>query len=120
MADVVDVPIGEPGTVVGGTSLPTANSNLLTSTTTVNKTGSITCQRQPLGLLRFKFTPSVPGVLSAVYTYAGTPTSVKLFAGATLQANIEQPGEVYVTAGESVNFQFSVTSGTFRLIVREY
>jgi hypothetical protein len=92
----------------------------------VNATGSITCQRQPLGLLRFKFTPSVSGILSAIYTYNGTaePASA-LFGGASLAAGVEQPGEVYVTKGETVNFHFSVGdgttgTGTFRLIVREY
>jgi hypothetical protein len=103
--------IAEPGYVSGGSVLPAASTNLL-------KNGNITCIK-PNGRLAFWFTSTVAGTLTVTYTVNGVITKSLLNLGASLTANAEYSGQIAVDASETVNFLFSVTSGTYRLVVRE-
>ena len=103
--------IAEPGYVSGGTALPAASNNLL-------KNGNITYIK-PNGRLVFWFTSTVAGTLTVTYTVNGVITKSLLNLGASLTANAEYTGQIAVDANETVNFQYSVTSGTYRLVVRE-
>jgi len=103
--------IAEPGYVPGGTTLPAASTNLL-------KNGNITCIK-PNGRLAFWFTATVAGTLTVTYTVNGVITKSLQNGGALLVAGVEYSGVIAVDANETVNFQYSVTSGTYRLIVRE-
>jgi hypothetical protein len=103
--------IAEPGYVSGGTALPAASTNLL-------KNGNIACIK-PNGRLAFWFTSTVAGTLTVTYTVNGVITKSLQNLGASLTANAEYSGQIAVDANETVNFQYSVTSGTYRLVVRE-
>jgi hypothetical protein len=91
-------------------TLPTANANLLSTDITPLKSS---------GLLRVDFCPSVSGILTVTFTKAGAATSALAYGGAPLTAGALYPLEIMTIAGETVNFQFSSTTGTYRLIVRE-
>ncbi len=103
--------IAEPGYVPGGTTLPAASTNLL-------KNGNNTCIK-PNGRLAFWFTSTVAGTLTVTYTNNGVTAKSLQNLGASLIPNAEYSGVIAVDASETVNFQYSVTSGTYRLVVRE-
>jgi hypothetical protein len=103
--------IAEPGYVPGGTALPAANANLL-------KNGNIACIK-PNGRLAYWFTSTAAGTLTVTYTNKGVTTKSLQNLGAQLTAGVEYSGVIVVDANETINFLFSVTGGTYRLIVRE-
>ena len=97
-------------------TLPTANTDLLTTAIMPSQTNAT---------LRCDFVPSVAGALTVTYTLGGATTSAKLYGGADLAAGVLYPFEVLTTWNpttglkETINFQFSGSSGTYRLVVRE-
>jgi len=91
-------------------TLPTAGTDLLSTAITPLKSS---------GLLRVDFCPSIAGILTITFTKAGAATSVLAYGGASLTAGALYPLEIMTLTGEIVNFQFSETTGTYRLIVRE-
>ena len=103
--------ISELASVQAGT-LPTANANLLTTAVS---------PKNALGRVWVEFVPSVEGILTVTFTRGATTTTALLYGGATISAGVgPMPTSFRVSAGESINFQFSATGGTYRLIVREY
>lgn len=113
-----DVNIGNTGgfyehTYVQAGTLPSANADLLT--TRISPIGST-------ALFRIDFCPTVAGVLTATFLSTdgnSTSSSTKLIGGSSLTANALMPTELLVSHGETVNFQFSGTGGSYRLVVRE-
>jgi hypothetical protein len=103
--------IAEPGYVSGGTALPAVSNNLL-------KNSNIACIK-PNGRLAFWFTSTVAGTLTVTYTVNGVIIKSLQNLGASLTANAEYSGQIAVDANETVNFPYSVTSGIYRLVVRE-
>ena len=91
-------------------NLPTANTNLLSTAITPLKSS---------GLLRVDFSPSVAGILTVTFTKSGTTTTALMYSGGQLAAGALYPMEIMTAAGESVNFQYSATGGTYRLVIRE-
>ena len=97
-------------------TLPTAGTDLLATAIVPSQTHAT---------LRCDFVPSIAGILTVTYTLGGATTSAKLYGGASLTADVLYPFEVMTTfhsttlLKETINFQFSETGGTYRLIVRE-
>ncbi len=111
MSIVTEEHIAEPGTITGGTSLPTTGTKLFVN--------NLVCSKS-LGKMMYSFTPTVAGILAATYTKNGVTTSCVQYGGATIQPNAEVPGNLLVSQGEAVNFIFTYSgSGTCRMIVRE-
>ena len=111
MSIVTEEQIAEPGTITGGTNLPTSGSNLFANDLICSKT---------LGKMMYSFTASVAGILTVTYTKNGVVTFCVQFGGATIQPNVEMPGNLLVSQGETVNFIYTYSgSGTCRMIVRE-
>ena len=105
--------INDLAVVAAGTALPAANANLLT--TDISK-----FNRAPRTIM-VEFWPSVQGILSVKITPAGSSssTSAQLLGGGPISAGTKQQDVVFIAPGETVNFTFSATTGTYRLIVRE-
>lgn len=89
-------------------ALPTAGADLLSA----NLSLSPHCSK-----LQVDFAPSVQGILTV--TFPESSDSYKVYGGATLTAGALYPFEITVDTGETVNFQFSGTGGTYRLMARE-
>jgi hypothetical protein len=93
-------------------TLPVANSDLLSA-----DIGPAFSEHAKFWI---EFTPTVPGILTAYWSKTGeADVSGNLFGNSPIGANNTLPTQISLLEGEKVNFQFSGTGGSYRLIVRE-
>lgn len=98
--------------IFGGT-LPGAGSNLLTASIAPTRSTN-------QGRFAYQFCASNAGVLSVTFTVNSVTRSQLLMGGAALTAGVQYPGEIFVPANATVNFQYTGTAaGTYDLEVRE-
>lgn len=114
--------ISDLAVVPGGTALPAENSNLISQShgTNLLANGDISVFTRSPRAVMVEFWPTVAGVLSVKVTRRGVTTSTALIGGATIQTvPSKQQDIVYIGPEETVNFTYSATGGTYRMIVRE-
>jgi len=93
-------------------TLPAANTDLLTT--------DIGPAFGEHANLLVEFVPTVEGVLTAYWSKTGeADVSGNLFGISTIGANNAVVRQICLLEGEAVNFQFSGTGGSYRLVVRE-
>lgn len=93
-------------------ALPLANANWLATDLTPTNTPTT---------FRINVSVSVAGTLSVVYTKGGVSMSyiLNVIPGPGLVANGLYAFEFMVHSGDSINFSYSVTTGTYHLRVQE-
>ena len=92
------------------TALPVAEADLLAADIIPTKSPSY---------LNVYFMSSVAGVLRCARTVGGVTVDENLNAGVALTASAGYGFTITWRTGDSINFEYSVTTGTFTLIVDE-
>ena len=94
-------------TSIFNTALPTADTNLLASDLTPNLSR---------GYLRIYACISVSGILKLRRTRGATTVTELLNAGSALTASAAYMFDIHWRSGDSINLQYSVTTGTIYVL----